>query len=171
MGNTVASKALGVKKTCKNQPTCAIICAILRLVVSVDQRIVTDGQTDWQTETRWQQIPALAVVSQVKIRASRKQWLKLRVNTCQTRSIGTMHTSAKARHVSTPIRIPICHVWSGWPPKFNRLFIGPLPSFPENFRSFCAKLLTVTLPDRQTILLGGGNKLLYNPFGTVMTTN
>jgi len=39
------------------------------------------------------------------------------------------------------------HTVIGSPLKFNHLFIGPLPTFPENFmqiffRSFCAKLLT-----------------------------
>ena len=42
--------------------------------------------------------------------------------------------------------------WSQSPPKFNHLFIGPLPTLPEKFHAnpfgfFCTKLLT----DRQTI--------------------
>jgi len=41
-------------------------------------------------------------------------------------STGTEHTSAKARHTSVAIR-------SGSPPKFNHLFIGPLPTFSESF--------------------------------------
>jgi len=37
---------------------------------------------------------------------------------------------------------------SGSPPKFNHLFIGLLPTFPENpFGSFCTNLLTDTNND------------------------
>jgi len=46
MGNTVTTKALGGKKPAKINQRLQFFCAILRLVVSVDQRIVTDGQTD-----------------------------------------------------------------------------------------------------------------------------
>jgi len=41
-----------------------------------------------------------------------------------SRSTGTVHTSAKARLTISRY---------GSPPKFNHLFIGPLPTFPENF--------------------------------------
>ena len=34
----------------KNQPTCAVICVILRSLVSVDQRNVCDGRTDRLTD-------------------------------------------------------------------------------------------------------------------------
>jgi len=85
------------------------------------------------------------------------------------RSTGRVHTCAKARLTSVRIRIRI-------PPKCSSLFIGPLPTFPENFKfhanqfgSFCAKLLT----DRQTyktrrlhILFGGGN-IRVTEIGTV----
>jgi len=39
--------------------------------------------------------------------------------------------------------IPVSRWWSGSPPKFNELFIRPLPTFPDAylFGSFCAKLL------------------------------
>ena len=45
--------------------SCGVICAILRLAVSVEHRLVTDGRTDGQTDTRRQLIPALACVAQV----------------------------------------------------------------------------------------------------------
>ena len=60
-----------------------------------------------------------------------------------------------ARHV-----LPVSQCGYGSPPKFSHLFIGPLPTFAENFMQirlevfFCPKLLT----DRQRrlhILLGG----------------
>ena len=48
-----------------------VVCVILRLAVSVQQRLVTDrqmdGQTDRQTDTRRQLIPALASVARVMI--------------------------------------------------------------------------------------------------------
>ena len=46
--------------------------------------------------------------------------------------------------------------WSGSPPKFNQLFTGPLPTFPENFMQirlkvfFCAKSLTDSQTNKQT---------------------
>jgi len=43
--------------------SCGVVCVILRLAVSVEQGLVTDGQTD----TRRQLIPALASVARVKI--------------------------------------------------------------------------------------------------------
>jgi len=46
-----------------------------------------------------------------------------------TRSTRTVHTSAKARVTSVTDPDPS----SGSPPKFNRLFTGPLPAFPVNF--------------------------------------
>jgi len=72
----------------------------------------------------------------------------------KTRSTGTVHTSAKARLTSVAIRI---RIWTGSPPKSNRLFIGPLPTFPENFMQirsefFCAKLLTDKQTDKQTTM-------------------
>jgi len=56
---------------------------------------------------------------------------------------------------------------SGWPPKFNRLFICPLPTFPENFMQIRSEVFAQSCKqaDKQTdkqrrlhILLGGGNK-------------
>jgi len=41
--------------------SCGVVCAILHLAVSVERRLVTDGRTD----TRRQQIPALASVARV----------------------------------------------------------------------------------------------------------
>jgi len=45
---------------------------------------------------------------------------------------------------------------AGSPAKFNNLFTGPLPTFPENFMQMpldfcCAKLLTDKQTNRQTI--------------------
>jgi len=59
------------------------------------------------------------------------------------RTTGTLHTSAKTRLTSVIIWIS--------PSKFNHLFTGQLPTFPENFmqirsKVFCTKLLA----DRQT---------------------
>ena len=52
----------------------------------------------------------------------------------KTRSTGTVHTSAKAGLTSVATLIPIRILpWSGSPPKFNHLFVGLLPTFPENF--------------------------------------
>jgi len=108
-----------------------------------------------------------------------------------TRSIGTVHTSAKAcltsaaiwqtsmssRFMSTSrisqwwqIRktIPVSRQWSGLPPKFNRLFTGPLPTFPGNFMQTVRKFLRKLPRDKQTnkqrrlhILLGGGNYIFF----------
>jgi len=47
-------------------------------------------------------------------------------------STGTVHTSAKAGLTSVAIRIRI-HIRIRSPPKFNLLFYGALPTFPENF--------------------------------------
>jgi len=44
----------------------ALFCVILRLVVSVEHRLVTDGQTDGRTDTRRQLIPVLASVARAK---------------------------------------------------------------------------------------------------------
>jgi len=72
------------------------------------------------------------------------------------KSTGTVHiylrqgTSYQCRDPD-PHPYPDPDSWPGSPPKFNRLFIGPLSTFPENFIQicsevfFCAKLLT----DRQ----------------------
>jgi len=57
---------------------------------------------------------------------------------------------------------------SGSPPKFDHLFIGPLPTFPENFMQIRSEVFAKFLTDRQTnrqtnkqrrlhILLRGGN--------------
>jgi len=56
----------------------------------------------------------------------------------ETRSTGTAHTSAKAHLTSVAIRIRIwiriqIRIRDRSPPKFNRLFNGPLPTFPEHF--------------------------------------
>ena len=51
--------------------------------------------------------------------------------TYNTRSTGTVHTSAKARLTSVAIRIDPDPDPS--PPKLNHLFTGPLPTFSENF--------------------------------------
>ena len=69
----------------------------------------------------------------------------------------SLHSSAKARLTSAAIwrismssrfmsvnhfphhqwrirkTIPVSRRWSGSPPKFNNLFVGPLPTFPKNF--------------------------------------
>jgi len=47
----------------KTSPSCGIVCVILRLAVSVEHRLVIDGQTD----TRRQLIPALTSIVRVKI--------------------------------------------------------------------------------------------------------
>jgi len=46
---------------------CRIVCVILRLATSVEHRLVTDGQTNKQTDTRRQLIPMLASVVRVKM--------------------------------------------------------------------------------------------------------
>ena len=37
--------------------------------------------------------------------------------------------------------IPVSRQRSGSPLKFNRLFVGPLPAFPENFMQICLEVL------------------------------
>ena len=44
---------------------CGIVCVILLLAISVEHRLVTDGQTDSMTDTRRYLIPVLASVKQV----------------------------------------------------------------------------------------------------------
>jgi len=62
---------------------------------------------------------------------------------------GTMHTSAKERLTSSAVwqismnewpvtTFRISQYWS--PPKFSHLFIGPLPTFPENFMQICSEV-------------------------------
>ena len=36
--------------------------------------------------------------------------------------------------------IPVSRLWPGSPPKFNRLFIGPLATFPENFMQISSEV-------------------------------
>jgi len=69
-------------------------------------------------------------------------------------STGTVHTSANARITSVAIRIRF-RIRIRIRDKFNYLFTGPLPTFPENFmqirlQGFCAKSLTDRQTDRQT---------------------
>ena len=45
-----------------------VVCVILPLDVSVEHRLVRDGRTDRQTDTRRQLIPALASVARVEIK-------------------------------------------------------------------------------------------------------
>ena len=47
--------------------SCGVVCVIQRLAVLVEHRLVTDGRTDGQTNTRRQLIPALASVVRVKL--------------------------------------------------------------------------------------------------------
>ena len=70
-------------------------------------------------------------------------------NTIPTRSTGqwTVHTSTKARRTSVAIRI---FPSSGSPPKFNHLFVGPLPTVPENFMQICLVVFAQLLTDKQT---------------------
>jgi len=59
-----------------------------------------------------------------------------------TRSTETEHTSAKARLTPDP--------WSGSPLKFNFSFIGPLPTFPENFIQIRSEVFLHKVANRQT---------------------
>ena len=54
------------KKTRVPEPSCGVVCVILHLTVSVEHRLITDGRTDRQTDTRRQLILALATVARVK---------------------------------------------------------------------------------------------------------
>jgi len=72
------------------------------------------------------------------------------------RSSGTVYTSAKARLTSYA------------PPKFNHLFTGQLPTFPENFRWEVLHKVANRQTDRQTnkqrwlhILLGGVKRTYF----------
>jgi len=68
----------------------------------------------------------------------------------ETRNTGTVHTSTKARLTSVAIQYP--DPWFGSPSKFNRLFIGPLPTFPENFMQIRSEVFAQSCQqtDRQT---------------------
>jgi len=48
---------LGIRKIKSPWALYGIVCVILRLAVLVQCRLMTDGQTDRQTDTRWQHIP------------------------------------------------------------------------------------------------------------------
>ena len=50
------------QKTRVPGPSYGVVCVILRLAVSVEHRLVADGRTDGQTDTRRQLIPELASV-------------------------------------------------------------------------------------------------------------
>ena len=72
--------------------SCGVVCVILRLAVPVEHRLVTDRQTDGQTDTRRQLIPALASIARAKLHvkiglaicwqlvllASRSRWGRVR---------------------------------------------------------------------------------------------
>jgi len=82
-------------------------------------------------------------------------------NINKTRSTGTVHASAKARLTGVAIWIRI----TDSPPKFNRLFIGPLTAFAENFMKIHSEVFAQSCQqiDKQAnkqrrlhILLGGG---------------
>jgi len=60
------------KKTRLSGLSCGIVCMILRLAISVEHQLVTDKQTDGQTDTWWQLIPMLANVVRVKTKINRK---------------------------------------------------------------------------------------------------
>jgi len=69
-------------------------------------------------------------------------WYCTQPNLFTIRSTKTMHTSAKAGFLNfggdpDPYR----DWWFGLPPKFNHLFIGPLPTFRENFMQSRSKFL------------------------------
>ena len=55
--------------------SCDVVCVMIRLAVSIEHRLVTDGRTDRRTDTRRQLIPALASVARLKIG---QHWAKLR---------------------------------------------------------------------------------------------
>jgi len=76
------------------------------------------------------------------------------------------------RHV-----LPVSRSGSGSPPKFNNLFIGPFPTFPENLMQIRSEVFLRKVANRQTnrqtdiqrnkqrrlhILLGSGNYRNYN---------
>ena len=77
-----------------------------------------------------------------------------------------MHTTAKVRLTSVTIRIRI-RMWTCDPDqhqKFNYLFIGPLPTFSENFmqiRHFLRNVANGETDDRQT----DKQRLLHNLLG------
>ena len=52
-----------------------LVCVILRLAVSVEHRLVTDGRKDRQTDTQQQLIPALASVARVKTKKEQRKRL------------------------------------------------------------------------------------------------
>ena len=53
------------QKTRVPGPSCGVVCVILRLAVSVEHQLVTDGRTDGQTDTRRQLIPELVSVPEM----------------------------------------------------------------------------------------------------------
>jgi len=60
------------QKTRLSGLSCCIVCMILRLAISVKHQLVTDKQTDGQTDIWWQLIPTLASVVRVKTKIIRK---------------------------------------------------------------------------------------------------
>ena len=70
--------------------------------------------------------------------------------------------------VTNPVNNPCISRWrSGSPSKFNHLFIGPLPTFPENFMQIRWEVFFRNLADKQTDkqrrkhnLLGGSTKMM-----------
>jgi len=74
-----------------------------------------------------------------------------------TRSNGTVHTSAKARLTGVAILIPIA-------PKFNHLFTGRLPTFPGNFMQTVWKFLC-KVAKRQTDKQTNKQRRLHNLLG------
>ena len=61
----------------------------------------------------------------------------------RTRSIGTVHTSAKARLTGVAIRIRI-RIRDQDRHQNLIIFIGPLPTFPENFMQICSKIFALS---------------------------
>jgi len=69
----------------------------------------------------------------------------------QTRSTGTVHTSAKARLTSVAIRIQIrIRIRITVPPECNHLFTGPLPTCPENCSCKSVRQFLRKVANRQT---------------------
>jgi len=101
----------------------------------------------WPIASRSPSTIAELLVFKNAVKVTCRNLVLMRITT-DTRSTGTLHTSAKARLNSVEIRIRE----SGSPPKFSHSFTDPLPTFTEHFIQIRSEVFTQSCQqtDRQT---------------------